>query len=98
MEKQLMSFTQLVKLANTNGYQQIYGYIEEKAKNLYDLIDFIGLLDSQVLLFLLDSYIGVLYIAAAENRKLTEPKRHASKRICNAIRHTLAKRFNVKEM
>lgn len=38
MEKQLMSFTQLVKLANTNGYQQIYGYIEEKAKSLYDLI------------------------------------------------------------
>lgn len=93
-----MSFTQLVKLANTNGYQQIYGYIEEKAKSLYDLIDFIGLLDSQVLLFLLDSYIGVLFIAAAENRKLTEPKRHASKRICNAIRHTLAKRFNVKEL
>ena len=63
MEKQLMSFTQLVKLANTNGYQQIYGYI-----------------------------------VAAENRKLTEPKRHASKRICNAIRHALAKRLNVKEM
>ena len=93
-----MSFTQLVKLANANGYQQIYGYIEEKAKSLYDLISFISLLDSQVLLFLLDSYIGVLYIAAAENRKLTEPNRHASKRIYNAIRHTLAKRFNVKEM
>ena len=88
-----MSFTQLVKLANANGYQQIYGYIEEKAKSLYDLIAFISLLDSQVLLFLLDSYIGVLYIAAAENRNLTEPKR-----IYNAIRHTLAKRFNVKEM
>ena len=98
MEKQLMSFTQLVKLANTNGYQQIYGYIEEKAKSLYDLIDFIGLLDSQVLFFLLDSYIQVLYQAASEDRGISEDKRHASKRICNAIRHTLAKRINVKEM
>jgi len=95
---ELKSFTQLSAEAAAHGYQNIYGYLDDKAKSLYDIIGFIAGLDSQVLFFLLDSYIQVLYQASSEDRGISEDKRHASKRICNAIRHTLAKRINVKEM